>query len=94
MSKSLEEGDAMANDVVMKLGDRLHDSQIRLAYYLMTVNASAVTLVLGQMEKATSVPAMLLGAVVSWAGAFCLGVAVPAQQERSARGQYPIREGD
>jgi hypothetical protein len=47
---------------------------MRLAYYLMTINASAVALVLGQLRKSLSLSMLLLLAVASWVLAFCLGV--------------------
>ena len=64
----------MSDDRLMGLGDWLHDVQMRLAYFLMTINASAVALVLGQLRNSHSLSVLLLLAVASWVVAFCLGV--------------------
>jgi hypothetical protein len=60
----------------MDLGKQLHDGQVRLAYYLMTINASAVVLALDKIEQADLRCRLALAvlALASWVVSFCLGV--------------------
>ena len=66
----------MGNDRLITLGEMLYQGQTRLAYYLMTVNASAIVLTLGRVETAECDHAMLLLllSVLSWVIAFLLGI--------------------
>jgi hypothetical protein len=66
----------MADDHLGTLIGLLYQGQTRLAYYLMTVNASAVVLTLGRLEAADLDWAFLLLplSVASWVVAFVFGI--------------------
>jgi hypothetical protein len=66
----------MADERLTALGDRLHESQTRLAYYFMTVNASALALTFAKFDSA--VPdwrlTILMASAACWAIGFCFGL--------------------